>query len=146
MSAAIWGVMEKIHTILPHCPDMPEFDFTVDNEIWESWFLPCWRGNRRLCARGRLCTTGRGPWRGAPPRRKRGCRGRRRKGKYMGFNRRRLEQECQTSGTQLPPLAPGIDGALLLWALAGNESSFGTDCTLAMNLRSMLARGTVTAQ
>jgi hypothetical protein len=38
-----------------------------------------------------------------------------------------LEALCRKYGPQLVGLPDGVDGAQLLWALAGNESSFGAE-------------------
>jgi len=47
----------------------------------------------------------------------------------MGFTRLEMIAECGNMGPKLAPLPKGIDGARLLWALSGNESSYGTNCT-----------------
>ena len=36
---------------------------------------------------------------------------------------------CRKYGPQVGPLPFGVDGQQLLWAMAGVESSFGTNCT-----------------
>jgi hypothetical protein len=43
----------------------------------------------------------------------------------MQIARTSLAALCEKYGHQLGPLPDGIDGAQLLWAIAGNESSFG---------------------
>jgi hypothetical protein len=43
------------------------------------------------------------------------------------FTRAQIAQACQ--GMQLGPLPEGISGPQLLWAISGNESSFGLNCT-----------------
>lgn len=43
----------------------------------------------------------------------------------MGFSKQALAAECRILGPQVKPLPAGVDGAQLLWALAGVESSFG---------------------
>src|ERR1035441_9795 len=47
----------------------------------------------------------------------------------MSFTRQQLAEECQSTGPQLALLPTNIDGARFLWALAGNESSYGVNCT-----------------
>ena len=47
----------------------------------------------------------------------------------MTYTRRVISAQCKLSGPDIFPLPPGIDGAQLLWAISGNESSFGSDCT-----------------
>ena len=44
------------------------------------------------------------------------------------FTRAEIAAACVRYGSQVGPLPPGVDGAQLLWALAGVESSFGADC------------------
>lgn len=45
------------------------------------------------------------------------------------FSRRELADVCRKLGGMVGPVPSTIEGAQLLWALAGNESSFGDDCT-----------------
>lgn len=45
----------------------------------------------------------------------------------MQIARSNLAALCQKYGPQLGKLPPGIDGPQLLWAIAGNESSFGAE-------------------
>jgi hypothetical protein len=45
----------------------------------------------------------------------------------MSFTKQQITAECQASGPQLAPLPSTIDGTQLLWAISGNESSFGED-------------------
>jgi hypothetical protein len=40
-----------------------------------------------------------------------------------------LAAVCRRCGPSVGPLPPNVDGAQLLWALSGVESSFGKDCT-----------------
>lgn len=47
----------------------------------------------------------------------------------MNFTRQQIADACRAYGAQLTDLPDGVDGAQLLWALAGNESSFGANCT-----------------
>ena len=44
------------------------------------------------------------------------------------FTQGEIAAQCKTSGPEVGPLPAGIDGAQLLWAISGNESSFGDDC------------------
>jgi hypothetical protein len=44
------------------------------------------------------------------------------------FTKEQIAAACQT-GTPLGPLPEGVYGPQLLWAIAGNESSFGFNCT-----------------
>lgn len=46
----------------------------------------------------------------------------------MNFTRLQIADACRAYGPQLTELPYGVDGAQLLWALAGNESSFGANC------------------
>lgn len=46
----------------------------------------------------------------------------------MSYTRQQIAAACQSYGSQVGPLPANIDGAQLLWALAGNESSFGANC------------------
>jgi hypothetical protein len=46
------------------------------------------------------------------------------------MNRLQVAAACRQHGPALLHLPPGLDGAQVLWALAGNESSFGVDCAL----------------
>lgn len=45
------------------------------------------------------------------------------------FTQSDIAAQCRISGPQLRPLPDGVDGAQLLWAISGNESSFGANCT-----------------
>lgn len=45
------------------------------------------------------------------------------------FTPAQVAAQCQVFGPQLAPLPAGVDGTRLLWALSGNESSFGADVT-----------------
>jgi len=45
------------------------------------------------------------------------------------FTQQQVADQCRIFGPQLTGLPPGIDGAQLLWAMSGNESSFGANCT-----------------
>lgn len=45
----------------------------------------------------------------------------------MKFDPRDVATQCKALGPQVEPLPAGIDGARLLWAISGNESSFGTN-------------------
>ena len=47
----------------------------------------------------------------------------------MFYTRQQIAQVCRQLGPSVGPLPNGIDGAQLLWALSGNESSFGLNCT-----------------
>ena len=47
----------------------------------------------------------------------------------MSYTRQQIASACQAYGSQVGPLPANIDGAQLLWAIAGNESSFGANCT-----------------
>ena len=47
----------------------------------------------------------------------------------MSYTRQQIASACQSYGSQVGPLPANIDGAQLLWALSGNESSFGANCT-----------------
>src|SRR5271165_3830646 len=47
----------------------------------------------------------------------------------MNFTREQIAAQCRLSGATVGPLPTGVVGAQLLWAMAGNESSFGADCT-----------------
>ena len=44
------------------------------------------------------------------------------------FTQEQIAAQCRISGPQLVGLPAGIDGAQLLWAISGNESSFGANC------------------
>lgn len=44
------------------------------------------------------------------------------------FTRSAVAEACRQFGLTLKNLPPGIGGAQLLWAITGNESSFGADC------------------
>ena len=45
------------------------------------------------------------------------------------WSTQQLAAQCRTSGILVGPLPSSISGVQLLWALAGNESSFGADCS-----------------
>ena len=47
----------------------------------------------------------------------------------MPFTKAQLQVECDLFGPSVGPLPAGIDGATLLMALAGNESSYGANVT-----------------
>jgi hypothetical protein len=47
----------------------------------------------------------------------------------MSFTQAQVYAACRIYGPQLSPLPAGVDGVTLLWALSGNESSFGADVT-----------------
>lgn len=47
----------------------------------------------------------------------------------MNYTRQQIASACQSYGSQVGPLPANLNGAQLLWALAGNESSFGANCT-----------------
>jgi hypothetical protein len=44
------------------------------------------------------------------------------------FAKQQIAAVCMQFGSQAGPLPDGVDGAQLLWALSGVESSFGMDC------------------
>ncbi len=44
------------------------------------------------------------------------------------FTHQQVADICRTYGPRLAPLPNNVDGAQLLWAISGNESSFGTNC------------------
>jgi hypothetical protein len=44
------------------------------------------------------------------------------------FSRQEIADLCRKLGRTVGPLPSSIDGAQLLWAITGNESSFGADC------------------
>ena len=46
----------------------------------------------------------------------------------MNFTQQQIADMCRVYGPQLTNLPSGIDGAQLLWAISGNESSFGENC------------------
>src|ERR1017187_8108565 len=46
----------------------------------------------------------------------------------VNFTKQQIADQCRISGPQLVGLPSGIDGAQLLWAMSGNESSFGANC------------------
>lgn len=46
----------------------------------------------------------------------------------MNFDKAKLADVCKRYGPFINGLPATIDGALLLWALSGNESSFGRNC------------------
>lgn len=45
------------------------------------------------------------------------------------FTQAQVAEQCTTYGPQLAPLPAGVDGIKLLWAMSGNESSFGSNTT-----------------
>jgi hypothetical protein len=45
------------------------------------------------------------------------------------FTPAEIAVQCKLSGSQVGPLPASVTGAQLLWAMAGNESSFGVRCT-----------------
>lgn len=47
----------------------------------------------------------------------------------MTFTREQIAKACRDYGRSLLNLPPDVDGPQLMWALAGNESSFGANCT-----------------
>lgn len=47
----------------------------------------------------------------------------------MSFTLQQIADQCRASGPELLGLPPGVDGTQLLWAMSGNESSFGVNCT-----------------
>lgn len=47
----------------------------------------------------------------------------------MSFTQQQVADACRFWGENLAPLTPSLDGARLLWAIAGNESSFGVNVT-----------------
>lgn len=49
--------------------------------------------------------------------------------KTMNYTREQIAAECRKWGSQVGPLPAGVDGATLLWAIAGVESGFGVNCT-----------------
>jgi hypothetical protein len=46
----------------------------------------------------------------------------------MNFTPKQVSAECSALGPRVEALPPSIQGAQLLWALSGNESSFGINC------------------
>lgn len=44
------------------------------------------------------------------------------------FTPQQIADQCRVSGPKLLGLPPGVDGTQLLWAMSGNESSFGVNC------------------
>jgi hypothetical protein len=46
----------------------------------------------------------------------------------MNFTQQQVSAQCQAVGSQLVSLPSTIQGEQLLWALSGNESSFGINC------------------
>ena len=46
----------------------------------------------------------------------------------MNFDKEEIVAACREYGPQIVGLPVGIDGAQLLWAMSGNESSFGANC------------------
>lgn len=47
----------------------------------------------------------------------------------MSFTKQEIADACRQFGPTVTPLPNGIDGAQLLWAMSGNESSFGANVT-----------------
>lgn len=47
----------------------------------------------------------------------------------MSFTQSQVAAACIEFGPQVDPLPPSVDGVKLLWALSGNESSFGLNVT-----------------
>jgi hypothetical protein len=47
----------------------------------------------------------------------------------MNFTPEQVASMCEKYGSQVGPILTSIDGAQLLWALSGVESSHGTNCT-----------------
>jgi hypothetical protein len=45
------------------------------------------------------------------------------------FTREQIADVCRMYGPAVAPLPAGVDGAQLLWAISGNESSFGANIT-----------------
>lgn len=45
------------------------------------------------------------------------------------FSRQEIADVCRKLGNNVGPLPSAIEGAQLLWAITGNESSFGENCT-----------------
>ena len=46
----------------------------------------------------------------------------------MNFDKEEIAAACKEYGPQIVGLPEGVDGAQLLWAMSGNESSFGANC------------------
>ena len=46
----------------------------------------------------------------------------------MNFDKEEIAAACREYGSQIVGLPAGIAGAQLLWAISGNESSFGANC------------------
>lgn len=46
----------------------------------------------------------------------------------MNYIRQQIATACRSYGSQITGLPDGVDGEHLLWALSGNESSFGANC------------------
>ena len=46
----------------------------------------------------------------------------------MNFDKEEIAAACREYGLEIVGLPVGIDGAQLLWAMSGNESSFGANC------------------
>lgn len=44
------------------------------------------------------------------------------------YSKQEISDQCRVSGPQLIGLPDDMDGTQLLWAMSGNESSFGADC------------------
>jgi hypothetical protein len=47
----------------------------------------------------------------------------------MNYTREQIAGECRKWAGQVGPLPAGVDGAQLLWGIAGVESGFGVNCT-----------------
>ncbi len=47
----------------------------------------------------------------------------------MNFTPSQVSAMCEKYGAQVGPLPAEVDGTQLLWAMSGNESSFGVNCT-----------------
>ena len=45
------------------------------------------------------------------------------------FTPQQISDQCRLSGPTILGIPHGIDGAQLLWAMSGNESSFGVNCS-----------------
>jgi hypothetical protein len=45
------------------------------------------------------------------------------------FSQQQIAAACAQYGPELLNLPPGVTGPQLLWAISGNESSFGANCT-----------------
>jgi hypothetical protein len=47
---------------------------------------------------------------------------------FTNYTRSQVAAICKVYGPKIIGLPPGVDGAQLLWAISGNESSFGVNC------------------